>query len=104
MDFNQKNFKSRRFCKIKWYIYEKSLYSGAFYILRKGCWRNGKAAEQHIYEMYSQGYCIHLVAPKTKIVGDIPSFIKHIDVSWPVWDKYKIFNDHGQHILFGVRE
>ncbi|HHT5712942.1 TPA: glycosyltransferase family 4 protein [Raoultella ornithinolytica] len=61
----------------------------------KGVGGMEKAAEQHIYEMYSQGYCIHLVAPKTKIVGDIPSFIKHIDVSWPVWDKYKILMTMG---------
>lgn len=61
----------------------------------KGVGGMEKAAEQHIYEMYSQGYCIHLVAPKTRVVGNIPSFIKHIDVPWPIWDKYKILMTMG---------
>ncbi|HDL0125112.1 TPA: glycosyltransferase family 4 protein [Klebsiella variicola] len=61
----------------------------------KGVGGMEKAAEQHIYEMHSKGYCIHLVAPKTRVVGNIPSFINHIDVPWPVWDKYKVLMTMG---------
>ena len=54
-----------------------------------------RAATQHIYEMHSKGYQILLIAPKNKISGDIPDFIKFLDVPWPIWDKYKILMTMG---------
>lgn len=54
-----------------------------------------KAANQHIYEMHSKGYKIHLIAPGNKVKGDIPAFINFIDVRWPYWDKYKILMTMG---------
>lgn len=54
-----------------------------------------KAATQHIYEMHSKGYNIYLMAPASRISGEIPSFIKYIDIKWPRWDKYKILMTMG---------
>lgn len=54
-----------------------------------------KAAKQHLEEMRSIGFKIFLVAPKKKIIGNIPDDITLINVPWPKWDKYKILMTMG---------
>ncbi|SLP34806.1 glycosyltransferase protein [Klebsiella variicola] len=45
-----------------------------------------KAAKEHLIEMSQSGYKVVLVAPPSKVVGEIPHGVTFMGIEWPRWD------------------